>query len=116
MAAFQAATAVNEGARIILGPLYAQSAVAAGAVVAEREVNEVHVECGATLAGSLLRAGLVDELLIYMAPKIMGDQARGLFHLPELSEMKDSIELNITDIRQLGDDIRLTANVMDKEG
>ena len=76
-----------------------------------REINEVHVEAGATLSGALLQAGLVDELVVYMAPHLMGDAARGLFALPGLERMADRIELSITDIRAIGQDWRITANV-----
>ncbi len=73
------------------------------------EVNEVMLETGATLAGAMLRAGLIDELVVYMAPHIMGDSARGLFHLPGLDEMKQRISLHITDVRAVGPDWRITA-------
>ena len=75
------------------------------------EINEVHVEAGATLSGALLQAGLVDELVIYMAPLLMGDAARGLFALPGLDSMDDRIQLAITDIRAIGQDWRITATV-----
>jgi len=75
----------------------------------QREMNEVMVEAGSVLNGALLDAGLIDELIIYMAPKIMGDSARGIFHLPELQAMSQNIELTITDIRAVGKDWRITA-------
>ncbi len=75
------------------------------------EINEVHVEAGATLSGALLQAGLVDELVIYMAPHLMGDAARGLFALPGLEQMADRVELVITDIRAIGEDWRITATL-----
>jgi len=78
----------------------------------EMEMNEVHLEAGATLCGALLEAGLVDELVIYMAPQLMGDAARGLFVLPGLEHMQDRISLSITDIRAIGDDWRINATVM----
>jgi diaminohydroxyphosphoribosylaminopyrimidine deaminase/5-amino-6-(5-phosphoribosylamino)uracil reductase len=77
--------------------------------LAERGMNEVHVEAGATLNGALLAAGLVDELVIYLAPHLMGDAARGLFTLPGLERMEQRIELKITDIRAIGSDWRITA-------
>ena len=76
--------------------------------LATREINEVHVEAGSRLCGALLSAGLVDEMIIYMAPHIMGDAAKGLFHLPELSEMKQKLSLEIKDIRAVGKDWRIT--------
>jgi diaminohydroxyphosphoribosylaminopyrimidine deaminase/5-amino-6-(5-phosphoribosylamino)uracil reductase len=77
--------------------------------LAKRGINEIMVEAGSTLNGALLEAGLIDELIIYMAPKLMGDSAKGLFHLPELHEMAQNIDLDITDIRAVGDDWRITA-------
>ena len=77
----------------------------------EREVNEVLLETGATLSGAMLRAGLIDELVIYMAPTLMGDNARGLFRLPGLDSMEQKIDLNISDIRAVGQDWRITATV-----
>ncbi len=73
-----------------------------------RQCNEVLVEAGATLAGSFLRLGLVDELLIYMAPKLLGSQARPLFELP-LNTMASALPLKIRDMRALGEDWRITA-------
>ncbi len=71
----------------------------------------MHVEAGPTLSGTLLQAGLVDELVIYMAPHLMGDAARGLFSLPGLERMTDRIQLEIADIRAIGQDWRITATV-----
>ena len=76
--------------------------------LAEIGVNEVLVESGATLAGAAVAAGLVDELVIYMAPHLMGDMARGLLHLPGIGTMEQRIELRISELRQIGPDIRLT--------
>jgi len=77
--------------------------------LAEQEINEIHVEAGAILSGAFLQQQLVDEIVVYMAPHIMGDEARGLFALPGLSKMKDRISLDIQDVRMLGKDIRITA-------
>ncbi len=79
--------------------------------LAEHEVNECHVEAGSKLAGGLLETGLVDEIIVYMAPHLMGDSAHGLFHLPTLSSMRDRIGLHIEDIRPVGRDWRITARV-----
>ncbi len=73
------------------------------------EVNELQIEAGATLSGAMLRAGLVDELIIYMAPMLMGNKARGLFNLPEIEHLNQHIPLNIADIRAVGRDWRITA-------
>lgn len=75
--------------------------------LARRECNEIHVECGPTLAGALLQAELVDELVVYMAPLLLGDKARGLFQLPELTRMSQRIELEILEARAVGRDWRL---------
>jgi diaminohydroxyphosphoribosylaminopyrimidine deaminase/5-amino-6-(5-phosphoribosylamino)uracil reductase len=76
-----------------------------------REVNEVMVEAGGTLCGALLEAGLVDELVVYVAPHLMGDQARGMFALPGLRHLAERIELDVRDIRAVGRDWRVTASV-----
>ena len=76
--------------------------------LAETGVNEVLIESGATLAGAAVSAGFVDELVIYLAPHLMGDAARGLLHLPGIGTMAQRIELTMTDLRQVGPDIRLT--------
>lgn len=79
------------------------------AALAERGINEVHAEAGFKLNGSLLREGLVDELLLYLAPCLIGHAASGLFNLPELTDLNDKHRLAIRDLRQLGEDIRLLA-------
>lgn len=73
-----------------------------------RQFNEVLVEAGPTLNGALLRENLVDEWVIYLAPVVLGDKARGLFHLPDLTRMAERFELTISDVRQVGRDLRLT--------
>jgi len=72
-------------------------------------VNELHVEAGHRLNGSLLREGLVDELLIYLAPHLLGDTARGMFALPELDRLDGRHPLEIRDLRMVGTDIRVLA-------
>ena len=79
--------------------------------LARRGCNEVHVEAGYQLNGSLLDEGLVDELLIYFAPCILGDTAHGMFHLPPLANLAGRRHVKITDIRQIGDDVRLLARI-----
>ncbi len=76
--------------------------------LAAKEINEVLIEAGAELNGAFLAAGLIDEIVIYMAPKLMGDGGRGLFHLPELTTMAQNIDLEIKDIRAVGQDWRFT--------
>ncbi len=77
--------------------------------LAEREINEVLLECGPTLAGAFLQSGLVDELIVYLAPHLMGDSARGLFKLPGLERMQDRVALEWLDVRQVGSELRITA-------
>jgi diaminohydroxyphosphoribosylaminopyrimidine deaminase / 5-amino-6-(5-phosphoribosylamino)uracil reductase len=77
--------------------------------LARRGINEVHVEAGFKLNGSLLREGLVDELLLYLAPCLIGHDASGLFNLPALTSLDDKRLLQIRDLRQIGEDIRLIA-------
>lgn len=76
-------------------------------VLATLHINTVWVEAGATLNGALLDSGLVDEWLIYMAPCVLGDQGRGLFHLPHIQHMTDKKSLHLKDLRQIGPDIRM---------
>jgi diaminohydroxyphosphoribosylaminopyrimidine deaminase / 5-amino-6-(5-phosphoribosylamino)uracil reductase len=78
-------------------------------LLAQREINEIHSECGATMAGALLKEGLVDELVMYLAPSLLGNQSWGMFDLGEISIMSDSLKLSIQDVRQIGDDIKITA-------
>jgi len=73
----------------------------------DRACNEVLIEAGATLAGAALRAGLIDELVVYIAPHLLGDEARGLLRLPGLTAMSDRIELDWHDVRMVGADLRL---------
>jgi diaminohydroxyphosphoribosylaminopyrimidine deaminase/5-amino-6-(5-phosphoribosylamino)uracil reductase len=75
----------------------------------EHEINEVLVEAGAVLNGSLLTEHLVDEIVLYMAPVIMGSDARGLFELPTLQQMSQRVPLELEDVRAVGQDWRLTA-------
>ena len=79
------------------------------------EVNEVLVEAGSVLNGALLQAGLVDELLIYMAPHILGQDARSLFHIPVIEEMSKRVELKFEDIRMVGRDMRITLKPVKRE-
>ncbi len=74
-----------------------------------RGFNEVHAEAGFKLNGSLLREGCVDELLLYMAPMLVGDAARGLFNLPELAALDKAVRLDLRDVRRIGGDLRVIA-------
>lgn len=79
--------------------------------LARRQINEVLVEAGFKLNGSLLKAGVVDELIIYLAPHLLGDAARGMFNLPELTDLSGRRELSIQDVRMIGADLRLLARL-----
>ncbi len=74
----------------------------------ELECNEVLVEAGPTLAGDFVRRGLVDEIVVYLAPVVLGDLARGLFNLPPLARMCDRCEFEWREVARIGDDLRLT--------
>jgi diaminohydroxyphosphoribosylaminopyrimidine deaminase/5-amino-6-(5-phosphoribosylamino)uracil reductase len=76
-----------------------------------RGINELHVEGGARLNGALLAAGLVDELLLYLAPCLIGDAARGMFAFPALESLAAKHTLAIHDVRTVGNDLRLLARL-----
>ncbi|MBK9160883.1 MAG: bifunctional diaminohydroxyphosphoribosylaminopyrimidine deaminase/5-amino-6-(5-phosphoribosylamino)uracil reductase RibD [Nitrosomonadales bacterium] len=79
--------------------------------LAQRGCNEVMVEAGSTLSGALLRAGQVDELLLYVAPQLLGDAARSMVRLGEMTRLEQRIELQWQDVRQIGNDLRITIKV-----
>lgn len=76
-------------------------------------VNLVHVEAGATLCGALLSRGLVDEIVLYLAPHIMGNQGKPQFILPELHSMDERVALTLQSQEQVGKDLRLRYSVGD---
>lgn len=76
--------------------------------LATREINEIHTECGQRLAGALIQQQLVDEIVLYLAPCFLGNQAQGLFDLGEITKMKDRVNCHFNDVRTIGEDIRLT--------
>lgn len=77
-------------------------------LLGQRQINSVWVEAGAQLAGALLQVGLVDELIVYMAPKLLGNAARGLCELPGLEQLVDAPVMKFSDVRKVGEDLRLT--------
>lgn len=79
------------------------------AELAQRQINDVWTECGAELAGALVSADLVDEYVIYMAPKLLGDSSRGLLQLPEFSQLEQVPQLHFQSFTQIGEDIRINA-------
>jgi diaminohydroxyphosphoribosylaminopyrimidine deaminase/5-amino-6-(5-phosphoribosylamino)uracil reductase len=76
--------------------------------LAALEINEVLVEAGAVLNGALLQAGMMDELIVYMASHILGQDGLGMFAIPELQAMSSRVELELCDIRRVGVDCRMT--------
>lgn len=99
------------GVRVELMPLRdgALDLHAVLAFLADEGINDILVEAGPTLGGALLDAGLVDELIVYMAPHLMGHRAQALFELPEIALMRQRVPLMIGDIRAVGGDWRITA-------
>ncbi len=79
--------------------------------LARRGINEVHAESGSKLNGSLIAAGIVDELLLYYAPSLLGDAARGMFNLPEFASLDQKIALRFHDVRKIGADLRVLARI-----
>jgi diaminohydroxyphosphoribosylaminopyrimidine deaminase/5-amino-6-(5-phosphoribosylamino)uracil reductase len=77
-------------------------------LLSQRGINELHVEAGAALNGALLANGLVDEWVAYVAPMAVGDGARGLFTQPPLTMLADAARFRLSDVRQVGGDLRLT--------
>lgn len=80
----------------------------------QRGCNEITAEAGKVLNGALLQAGLVDELVFYLAPMLFGDNARGMFGLPDIETMEQRQELDIRDLRMVGQDMRIVAHLKEK--
>jgi diaminohydroxyphosphoribosylaminopyrimidine deaminase/5-amino-6-(5-phosphoribosylamino)uracil reductase len=76
-----------------------------------RGINELHVEAGFKLNGSLLREGCVDELLLYLNPSLLGDSAQGMVNLPEVVALDKKISLKIMSLDRIGDDLRIVARL-----
>ncbi|WP_439294760.1 bifunctional diaminohydroxyphosphoribosylaminopyrimidine deaminase/5-amino-6-(5-phosphoribosylamino)uracil reductase RibD [Lonepinella sp. BR2882] len=74
--------------------------------LAKRQVNNLWVESGATLAGTLIEQKLVNELIVYIAPKLLGDQAKGLCKLPNLHQLSQAPQWQLQSVEQLGDDLK----------
>lgn len=111
--ATRAATLRARGAEIVILP-NAQGKVELADLMQElgrRGINEVLAEAGTRLNGSLLREGCVDELLIYQAPMLIGDAARGMFGLAELTDLAGARRLNIIERRSVGADFRIRARL-----
>lgn len=78
--------------------------------LARREVNEVHVEAGNTLNSALIGEGLADELLVYLAPKLLG-QGRGMADFGPLTQLDQALQLDVKSLASVGPDIRVVARV-----
>lgn len=76
-------------------------------LLGKQQMNSVWVEAGATLVGALLQAGLVNELTVYIAPRLLGDTAHGSCALPGLEELNQVPHFEFDEIRQVGPDVRL---------
>ena len=104
------------GAKLITLPAansHLDLAAALSYLAAQGDINEVLVEAGPILSGALLQAHLVDELIVYMAPILLGDGGRGLIHLqPDIARLLDRIEMEISEIRAVGRDWRITAQTV----
>ena len=83
--------------------------------LAQREVNEVHVEAGHKLNGSLVREGLVDEFLVYLAPKLLG-AGRGMAAIGPLASLTEAVALDFRQIDPIGGDLRVLARVHGRDG
>jgi diaminohydroxyphosphoribosylaminopyrimidine deaminase/5-amino-6-(5-phosphoribosylamino)uracil reductase len=82
--------------------------------LAELGCNDVWVEAGPTLAGALIQQELVDSLILYQAPKLLGNNSVDAFTLTELQNLQDAKQMHIQDIRQLGNDVRITASLVNQ--
>lgn len=80
-------------------------------LLAKRGINDVLIESGAKLAGAFIEQNLVDELILYQAPKILGGDGKNLVEMPSISLLSQAKTLSIKDVRQLGCDIRITATL-----
>jgi diaminohydroxyphosphoribosylaminopyrimidine deaminase/5-amino-6-(5-phosphoribosylamino)uracil reductase len=77
--------------------------------LARRELNEIHVEAGVKLNGSLVAAGVVDELLVYLAPSLLGDGGSGMFNMPSIARLDQQLRLRLVDVQRIGADVRVVA-------
>ncbi|MCE9632574.1 MAG: bifunctional diaminohydroxyphosphoribosylaminopyrimidine deaminase/5-amino-6-(5-phosphoribosylamino)uracil reductase RibD [Methylophilales bacterium] len=114
----QASALSEKGAEILVLP-NPQGKVDLDALMRElatRGINELHVEGGSQLNGVLLELGLIDELLLYMAPVLLGGETRGMFDAPVLTEMAQRSALNIRELTHIGQDIRIRARFNESAG
>jgi len=107
--AARAAALASDGVEVVRLPADVHGKTDLAALLADlarREVNELHVEAGEKLNASLLRAGLVDELLLYVAPRLLGD-GRGIAALGTLGALADSLDFEFVEVERVGTDLRL---------
>ena len=78
-------------------------------LLAKRGMNEILLESGARLAGAFIEENLVDELLLYQAPKLMGGDGKNLIEMPTITQLSQAKALFISDVRMVGCDVRITA-------
>lgn len=103
---------VPDGVEVLRVPMSADDSVDLGgalAALAQQQVNEVLLECGPRLAGAFLQQQLVDEVVAYVAPTLLGHEARPFAYLPGLDRLSQRLHLQWLDVRQIGPDLKLTA-------
>jgi diaminohydroxyphosphoribosylaminopyrimidine deaminase/5-amino-6-(5-phosphoribosylamino)uracil reductase len=101
----------RDGAEVVGVPLDSERRVELQSVLAElgrRECNDVLVEAGPTLAGTFLQLGLADELIVYVAPIILGSEARAMALLPPLERIEDVLRYSLHGMQRIGEDVKLT--------
>ena len=101
--------AAGASVQLVAGQDKATDLAAVMGKLADLEINDVLVEAGPTLAGSMLACGLVDELVIYQAPHIMGSESRGMFVTPSWQTIDQRLNLEVVDVRNIGPDLKITA-------
>ena len=79
--------------------------------IAKRGLNDILVESGAQLSGAFIEQNLVNELVLYQAPKLMGGEGKSLMEMPSISRLSQAKALTISDIRMVGGDIRITSQL-----
>ena len=110
----RAAALRDRGAEVIVLPDARRKVDLAAlfAALGKRGMNEIHVEAGWKLNGSLVRESLADELLVYFAPRLVGDAAHGMFNLPELADLAHARALEFGEVSRVGEDLRVIARLV----
>jgi len=107
----QALIATGAEVVVLAGPTGKVDLSAVLCDLGKRGCNEILVEAGSTLNGVLLEAGLVNELVLYLAPQLLGDAARGMAGLGELTSLSQRVALQWSDVRRVGSDLRIVAKI-----